>query len=144
MLWVVPRIGPVLTSILFFLGVKELSMQFLWGYSGFFPQVSHLNLFALKCCSYSNVAIHSELLYRNYFSYSVSVPDKMTSPGRQSGELHGGQRPHGGGSGGDLLPECCPRPTPAPSISYSYFIFLIVYKRYSEIDKFISTNLRAT
>ena len=94
MLWVVPRIGPVLTSILFFLGVKELSMQFLWGYSGFFPQVSHLNLFALNCCSYSNVAIHSELLYKNYFSYSVSVPDKMTSPGRQSGELHGGQRPH--------------------------------------------------
>ena len=30
------------------------------------------------------------------------------------------------------------------SISYSYFILLIVYKRYSEIDKFISTKLRVT
>ena len=37
-----------LTSILFFMGVKELFMQFLCSYSGLFPQVFHSNLFALK------------------------------------------------------------------------------------------------
>ena len=32
-----------------FMGIKELCMQFLSGYSGLLPKVLHLNLFALKC-----------------------------------------------------------------------------------------------
>ena len=58
-------------------GVLKNCLQFLYSYSGLFP---HL-LFALKCLCYSIVAIHPELLLRNYFSYSETVPDKITHPG---------------------------------------------------------------
>ena len=57
-------------------GVLKNCLQFLYSYSGLFP---HL-LFALKCLCYSIVAIHPELLHRNYFSYSETVPDKITPP----------------------------------------------------------------
>ena len=62
-------------------GVKELFKQFLYSFSGLFPLAFHSNLFALKCLCYSIVAIHPELLHRNYFSYSETVPDKITRPG---------------------------------------------------------------
>ena len=65
-------------------GVKELFKQFLYSFSGLFPLAFHSNLFALKCLRYSIVAIHPELLHRNYFSYSETVPDKITRPGGHS------------------------------------------------------------
>ena len=48
----------------------------------FIPQVFNLNLFALKCWCYSNVAIHPKLLNGNYFSNSCGA-FQVYSPGFQ-------------------------------------------------------------